>query len=87
MRAFLHDEAVSPGLDVAPATTTMTVDDELSEVRPVIVCAIVHGVNLGEDEDSKDAAIRRLMDHRKNSTLPSVEDGTVPPLACTTSPA
>ena len=53
----------------------------------MIVCAIVHGVNLGEDEDSKDAAIRRLMDHQENSTLPSVEDGTVPPLACTTSPA
>ncbi len=65
MRAFLHDEAVSPGLEVKPATTTMTVDDELSEVRPVIVCAIVHGVNLGEDEDSKDAAIRRLMDHQE----------------------
>ena len=65
MRAFLHDEAVSPGLKVEPAQTSMTVDDELSNVRPVILCAVVHGVNLGEDNDARDAAIRRLMDHQE----------------------
>ena len=65
MRAFLHNEAVSPGLEVRPPTTSMSVDDELAEVRPVILCAMVHGVNLGEDEASKDAAIRRLMDHQE----------------------
>ena len=50
MRAFLHNEAVSPGLEVRPPTTSMSVDDELADVRPVILCAMVHGVNLGEDE-------------------------------------
>ena len=65
MRAFLHEEAVSPELEVRPASITMTVDDELSDVRPVIVCALVHGVNLGEGEHAKDAAIRRLMDHQE----------------------
>ena len=65
MRAFLHDEAVNPALHVEPATTTMTVDDELANVRPIILCATVHGVNLGDDEAAKDAAIRRLMDHQE----------------------
>lgn len=65
MRSFLHDEAVSPGLSVEPATTTMTVDAELANVRPVILCAMVHGVNLGESEEAKDASIRRLMDHQE----------------------
>jgi len=65
MRAFLHDEAVSPALPVSAPSTTMTVEDALENVRPVILCAIVRGVNLGADETAKDGAIRRLMDHQE----------------------
>ncbi len=65
MRAFLHKETVDPSLHVEGPTTSMTVDEGLADVRPVILCAIVRNVNLGADDAAKDAAIRRLMDHQE----------------------
>ena len=46
---FLHGAPATPDLNVKPSGLTMTVDEELSGIRPVIYGAVVRGVDVPED--------------------------------------
>ena len=59
MMPFLHDSPSSPRLAVNPGTIAMTVSPELAKIRPVILGAVVRGV------DIDDEIIKRLMDHQE----------------------
>lgn len=59
MMPFLHDSPSNPRLAVNPGTISMTVSPELAKIRPVILGAVVRGV------DIDDEIIKRLMDHQE----------------------
>ena len=59
MMPFLHDSPPSPRLAIKPGTISMRVAPELSDIRPVILGAVVRGLELDED------IIKRLMDHQE----------------------
>ena len=59
MMPFLHDSPPQPRLRVNPGTISMTVSPELATIRPVILGAIVRGVDIDED------VIKRLMEHQE----------------------
>ena len=59
MMPFLHDSPPSPRLAVKPGTISMRVAPELSDIRPVILGAVVRGLEIDED------IIKRLMDHQE----------------------
>lgn len=59
MIPFLHDAKPNPELDVKTGAIKMVVENEISDIRPVIVAAVVRSVNLD------DSAIKRLMDHQE----------------------
>ncbi len=59
MMPFLHDSPPNPRLAVNPGTISMRVSPELSEIRPVILGAVVRGLEIDED------IIKRLMEHQE----------------------
>ncbi len=59
MMPFLHDYPPSPRLAVKPGTISMRVSPELADIRPVILGAVVRGVNIDDD------VIKRLMEHQE----------------------
>ena len=59
MMPFLHDSPANPRLAVNPGTISMTVSPELAKIRPVILGAVVRGVDIDDD------IIKRLMDHQE----------------------
>ena len=59
MMPFLHDSPSNPRLSVNPGTISMKVSPELSQIRPVILGAVVRGL------DVDDEVIKRLMDHQE----------------------
>ena len=59
MIPFLHDAKPNPELDVRTGTIKMVVENEISDIRPIIVAAVVRSVNID------DSAIKRLMDHQE----------------------
>ena len=63
--------------------STMTVEAELANIRPVILGAVVRGLEMESDEEM-DAFIKQLMDHQENSTSLLVEDADVQASACMT---
>ena len=62
---FLHDSPPKPRLAINPGTISMHVSPELAEIRPVILGAIVRGLNIDED------VIKRLMEHQEKFTFRS----------------
>lgn len=65
IRPFLHDTLSEPALDVVKGALTMTVEPELEHIRPVIMGAVVRGIDIGEDSEDKDAFIKGLMEHQE----------------------
>jgi len=59
MMPFLHNAPSMPHLAVNPGTISMRVSPELAQIRPVILGAVVRGVNIDDD------VIKRLMDHQE----------------------
>ncbi len=59
MMPFLHDSPPNPRLAVRPGTISMKVSPELASIRPVILGAVVRGLNVDED------IIKRLMEHQE----------------------
>jgi len=59
MMPFLHDSPPNPRLSVTPGTISMRVSPDLADVRPVILGAVVRGVDIDED------IIKRLMEHQE----------------------
>ncbi len=68
-RAFLHSENQNPSMDVTDGGITMTVDKSLETVRPVILGAVVRGVNTGDSAEQKNEFIQSLMDHQEKLHL------------------
>ena len=64
MRPFLYKQKAKPNLDVAKGKITMTVDASLEHVRPVILGAVVRGVQSGTGAENE-AFIKALMDHQE----------------------
>lgn len=59
MMPFLHDSPPNPRLSVTPGSISMRVSPELADIRPVILGAVVRGVDIDED------IIKRLMEHQE----------------------
>ena len=59
MMPFMHNSPSNPRLLVNPGTVSMKVSQDLANIRPVILGAIVRGV------DVDDALIKRLMEHQE----------------------
>ena len=64
-RTFLHEQEASPELKVTKGDITMTVDESLEKVRPVIFGAIVRGVDTGHTEEARNEFIQGIMDHQE----------------------
>ena len=56
---FLHNAPPMPHLAIRPGTISMTVDSELEKIRPVILGAVVRGLEVDE------GIIKRLMEHQE----------------------
>ena len=68
-RSFAEGEIVNASMEVESGGLEMTVDPSLKEVRPIVLAAVVRGVNPGDDEDSVEAFIQSLMDHQEKLHL------------------
>ena len=65
IRPFLHGTTATPDMEVTESGITVEVDARLSEIRPVILGAIVKGVNIHGGEGEMEAFIKSLMDHQE----------------------
>ena len=65
IRPFLHGTQSEPALDVVKGALTMSVEPELEHIRPVIMGAVVRGLDIGGDSEDKDAFIKGLMEHQE----------------------
>ena len=68
-RSFLGSVVEDPSMEVSDSGIEMTVDASLAEVRPVILAAVVRGVNTGETSAEKGEFIQSLMDHQEKLHL------------------
>tara|TARA_B100001996_G_scaffold250938_1_gene194615 strand:+ start:1597 stop:3360 length:1764 start_codon:yes stop_codon:yes gene_type:complete len=64
-RAFLHGQGAQPEMKTVDGNITMKVDKSLQDVRPVILGAVVRGVDNGDTPVERDAFIQALMDHQE----------------------
>ena len=64
-RPFLHGAAAEPRLSTRSGGITMGVDPSLEKVRPVILAALVRGVDTGSTVEEQDQFIQGLMDHQE----------------------
>ena len=65
IRNFIHHAPATPNLVVKKGDLELIVDSELKEIRPVILGAVVRGVNPGSSKIESDAFIKSLMDHQE----------------------
>ena len=68
-RSFAGGQIVDPLMDIEPSGLEMTVDSSLRDVRPVVLAAVVRGVDSGDDEDGIESFIQSLMDHQEKLHL------------------
>ncbi len=68
-RAFLNEEVQQPTIETPDSGLTLDVDSSLESVRPVILAAVVRGVNTGTTAEEKDEFIQSLMDHQEKLHL------------------
>ena len=64
-RAFLHGQGAEPELKTVDGDISMVVNQSLEHVRPVILGAVVRGVDNGASHEENDAFIQALMDHQE----------------------
>ncbi len=64
-RSFLHSIDITPDLEIHHGEIEMKVESSLAEVRPVILGAIVRGVDNGSTPQEKDEFIQSLMEHQE----------------------
>jgi phenylalanyl-tRNA synthetase beta chain len=65
LRPFLHGTDATPNLNVVKGKIEMNVDAELATIRPVILGAVVRGVDNGSTSEEKENFIQALMDHQE----------------------
>jgi phenylalanyl-tRNA synthetase beta chain len=68
-RAFLNSLNDSPNLEIKQGEITLEVDKSLQNLRPVILGAVVRGVDNGTNYREKDDFIQSLMDHQEKLHL------------------
>ena len=68
-RSFLNSAIDSPGLEIKQGDIRMEVDKSLEQIRPVILGAVVRGVDNGTNSAEKDDFIQSLMDHQEKLHL------------------
>ena len=68
-RAFLNSLNDSPNLDIKQGEITLEVDKSVQNLRPVILGAVVRGVDNGTNYREKDDFIQSLMDHQEKLHL------------------
>ena len=68
-RAFLEGDIQQPTIETKDSGIRLDVDSSLESVRPIIMAAIVRGVNNGNTVDEKDQFIQSLMDHQEKLHL------------------
>ena len=68
-RSFVGGAFEDPSVEVSESGVKMMVDPSLEQVRPVIMAAIVRGVNTGTTESEKSEFIQSLMDHQEKLHL------------------
>ena len=68
-RAFLNGLNDSPNLKIEQGGITLEVDESLENIRPVILGAVVRGVDNGTNHSEKDDFIQSLMDHQEKLHL------------------
>ena len=68
-RAFLNGLSDSPDLKIEQGGITLEVDESLENIRPVILGAVVRGVDNGTNHSEKDDFIQSLMDHQEKLHL------------------
>tara|TARA_Y100001960_G_scaffold329913_1_gene422495 strand:- start:2208 stop:3962 length:1755 start_codon:yes stop_codon:yes gene_type:complete len=68
-RSFLSTGKNEVGLDVVPGEISLSVDPSLEKVRPVIMGAVVRGVDTGSNPEQRDDFIQSLMDHQEKLHL------------------
>ena len=64
-RPFLHRTEAVNHLPTTDGDVAMTVDASLAEVRPIILGAVVRGVDTGATPEANEAFIQGLMDHQE----------------------
>ena len=64
-RPFLYGSTAESSFHVGSSSFSMSVDPELGSIRPVILGAVVKGVDTGEGRDDKEDFIKSLMDHQE----------------------
>ena len=67
MRGFLHNQVTLQNEPLNESGVTMTVETELASIRPVILGAVVRGLEMQDDEEM-DAFIKQLMDHQEKES-------------------
>ena len=65
LRPFLHGTAASPNLEIISGNIEMNVDAELATIRPVVLAAVVRGIDIGSTDDEKENFIQAIMDHQE----------------------
>ena len=64
MRGFLHNQATLTEESLHESGIELTVQPELATIRPIILGAVVRGLEMKDDE-AMDAFIKQLMDHQE----------------------
>ncbi len=64
MRGFLHNQATLTEESLDESGIELTVEPELATIRPIILGAVVRGLEMKDDE-AMDAFIKQLMDHQE----------------------
>ena len=68
-RSFLNSVEYSPDFEVSEGNIDMTVDPTIEKIRPVILGAVVRGVDNGNSSKEKDDFIQSLMEHQEKLHL------------------
>ena len=68
-RSFSNGQIIDAGMEIEPSGLEMVVDPSLENVRPVVLAAVVRGVENGDNEEEVGAFIQSLMDHQEKLHL------------------
>ncbi len=68
-RSFAYGQIIDPSMEIESSGLEMKVDSSLQDVRPVILAAVVRGVDPGDDEEDIESFIQSLMDHQEKLHL------------------
>ncbi|MFL2493524.1 MAG: phenylalanine--tRNA ligase subunit beta [Candidatus Thalassarchaeum sp.] len=68
-RNFADGQIVDASMEIESSGIEMFVEPSLGNVRPVVLAAVVKGVDTGDDEDDVEAFIQSLMDHQEKLHL------------------